>query len=304
MNTKRFTAILFLLLTLVLPLTAQGITEVTPVSSDVSRIYVDSYDRAVEIPENVNRVVSLGPNITEIIFALGKGDTLVGRTDYCDYPEEVADIPSIGTLTDPNIETVIDLAPDLVIGSTHTPKEALDRIEDAGITTVGIYTDTTFEGTYKTILDTGIILGAAEEAQQIIDEMKATISDIKKTVADAPRPSVYYVVGFGEWGDFTAGGDTFINDIIEIAGGDNIAKDVTGWSYSLEKIIENDPDIIICSKYWGIPESFAATPGYKDLRAVREGHLYAFDNNLIDRQGVRNAEGARALAKIFHPDLF
>lgn len=303
MNTKRFFTALLLIL-LILPLFAQGAKEETVIEHDSDLVYIDSYYRAVRIPADVKRVISLGPNITEIIFALGKGDMLVGRTDFCDYPQEVFDIPSIGTLKDPNIESIIALEPDLVIGSTHTGKEVLDRIEEAGITTVGIYTDESIEGTYKNVRDAATFLGAPEAAEPVIEQMRQTFETVARGVEGRERPSVYYVVGFGEWGDFTAGGDTFINDLITLAGGENIAKDVSGWSYSLEQIIENDPDIILCSKYWGMTEQFAASPVYSQLRAVVEGNLYAIDNNRIDRQGVRNAEGTLEMARIFHPDAF
>ncbi len=177
-------------------------------------------------------------------------------------------------------------------------------MEKAGITAVGIYSDNTFTGIYKTIADTAQFIDAEAEAEVLMTGMRQTIEDITGRVADQPRPDIYYVVGFGEWGDFTAGGDTFIHEAIELAGGRNIAEDVTGWSYSLEQLIEQDPDIILCSQYFGIKEAFETTPGYRDLRAVREGNLYAIDNNRIDRQGVRNAEGVLEMARIFHPDRF
>ena len=123
-------------------------------------------------------------------------------------------------------------------------------------------------------------------------------------VKDVSRPRVYYVVGFGEAGDFTAGGDTFIGTIIEMAGGDNVAKDLQGWQYSLEKLIEQDPDIIICSKYYDAKAGIEQAQGYKDLRAVKEGRLLEIDNNLLDRQGPRLADGLEELAKLIHPELF
>ncbi len=301
---KNLLLVLALITMIATPVLANGVSESTTIEHDSDTVFVDSFQRFVRIPADISRIVSLGPNITEAVFALGLGDNLVGRTDYCDYPVDVFEIATVGSISDPNVESIIELEPDLVIGSTHTKKGTLDRIEDAGITTVGIYSDNSMKGVYETIADLGKILRVEETSDIWIAEMQATIAMITETIKDEPKPSVYYVVGFGEWGDFTAGGDTFINDIITIAGGKNIAEDVKGWSYSLEKIIEKDPDIIICSQYWGTPEMFESTSGYEDLRAVVEGNLNAIDNNMIDRQGVRNAEGALALAKIFHPDLF
>ncbi|NQT60157.1 MAG: ABC transporter substrate-binding protein [Bacteroidetes bacterium] len=266
--------------------------------------FTDSYGRDVVITSKPKTIVSLGPNVTEIIFSLGKGNNLIGRTQFCDYPAEVSSIESIGTLQEPNIERIIEMNPDLVIGSTHVPIEALNALQNAGIPTIGIYYDSTFEGVYQTIRDFGLVLGESHRAEKIIFDMGITVSDVEKRIEGLPRPSIYYVVGFGDWGDFTAGGNTFINQMIEMAGGDNIASDVNGWSYSLEKIIEKDPDYIICSQFWGTKESFETTPNYMDLRAVKEGRLIAIDNNTLDRQGVRNAEGVKTLAKIFYPEVF
>lgn len=298
---KRLITALCMLAGAVCLLTAAGSPE-TAVTETI--YYQDSYGRSVEIPQEIERVISIGPNVTEIIYALDQGDLLVGRTDYDSYPREALELPSVGTITDPNIEIVIELDPDLVIASTHTPKDALERIEKAGIPTVGIYTDQKFSGVYETIADTGYVLGADHEAETLITNMRTRVEAVVKAVEGAPRPSVYYVVGYGEWGDFTAGADTFIHEIISLAGGDNIAADTSGWSYSLEKIIEHDPDIIITTDKWDTPKLFASTPGYRDLRAVRENRLYGVNNDIIDRQGARSALAVEMLARIFHPDRF
>lgn len=301
MSRKRYLTPVLLLIASLSILSAAGTAEKTSIPVGNGPVYTDSYQRIVHIPEDVDSVISLGPNITEMIFSLDKGDLLVGRTDYCDYPAEISSIPSVGSITEPNLETIIELQPDIVIGSAHTPKAVLDRIEEAGITTVGIYTDQSIEGIFKTIADTAFILDAQARGQQITEEMRSVFSGVREAVSGLEQPTVYYVVGFGEWGDFTAGGDTYIDELITLAGGDNIASDIRGWSYSLEMLIEQDPDIIICSKYWGTREAFSQTPGYRDLTAVKEGRLYEIDNNRIDRQGVRNASGLLELAEIFHP---
>ena len=128
--------------------------------------------------------------------------------------------------------------------------------------------------------------------------------DVKETIKDdsAKAPKVYYVVSFGDMGDFTCGGDTFIHEIITAAGGDNIAKDVTGWSYTQEKLIEADPDIIIIPEW--AESSFSTTAPYSDLRAVKEGHVYAINTDALDRQGPRNADAVEMLAKLFYPEAF
>ncbi|MCK5157006.1 MAG: ABC transporter substrate-binding protein [Spirochaetales bacterium] len=298
-------SVLYLTATAVLFSAAVGETTIQPSNPNGNFLeFTDSYGRDVVIPKKPESIISLGPNATEIIFSLGRGQNLIGRTQFCDYPAETASIETIGNMQEPNIERIIELNPDLVIASTHVSLEKIKLLEKAGIPIVGIYNDSTFEGVYNTIRDIGKVLGETNNAERLIFEMGITISDVSKRVEGLDKPSVYYVVGFGDWGDFTAGGDTFINQMIEMAGGDNIASDVSGWAYSLEKIIEKDPEYIICSKFWGTKELFKATPNYKDLTAVKEGRLIAIDNNILDRQGYRNAEGVKILAQIFHPEAF
>ncbi|MDC7124259.1 MAG: ABC transporter substrate-binding protein [Spirochaetales bacterium] len=244
------------------------------------------------------RVVSLAPNITEIIFALGKGDTLVGRTDYCNYPAETADIPSIGSIMEPNIEKIIELEPDLVIASTHAPEKAAELIEKAGIRVNYYYNEGSFEGVYNLITSVAKDVGAESIAEKINADIKKRFAIVKNKAADIQnRPTVYYVVGFGDGGDWTAGGKTFIGQMIKAAGGSNIAEDLDGWSYSIEKIVENDPDIILISS--SMKASFSTAPVYSDLSAVKNGKLYAINEDLINRPGPRIIEGAELLNDIF-----
>jgi cobalamin transport system substrate-binding protein len=264
---------------------------------------VDSYNRSVTIGKEAVRVVSIAPNITETIFALGKGDILKGRTDYCDYPAEALNIPSIGSLREPDIEAIAELNPDIVIASTHFTKESLDKLTTLSIPVVVFADQDSFEGVYSMIDGIGRLINSQEAAGNLISEMKATVSSVSEAVNGKDKPSIYYVIGFGEYGDFTAGGDTFINQVIEMAGGNNIASDIKGWSFSLEKIVESDPDILVCSKFWNTKESIKTTNGYKSLRSVKNGHLFEIDNNMLDRQGPRLAEGLEALAEIIHPEL-
>jgi iron complex transport system substrate-binding protein len=257
----------------------------------------------VTLDSEPEKIVSMGPNITETIFALGAGDKLVGRTDYCDYPEEAADIQSVGSITDPDVEKITSLDPDVVIGSTHFSSDTEKKLEDLGIQVIVIHEETEYTGVYDIINYLGQIVNEQDKAASLIKDMKNTADTVANTVSTAKsNPTVYYVVGYGEYGDYTDGGDTFGGQIIKMAGGDNIAEDVSGWSYNLESLIEADPDIIIVGK--GCKDDFMSQENYKDLTAVKNGNVYEIDNSLIDRQSYRNAEGLLTLAKIFHPDLF
>ena len=305
MNYVKRTLLLLLVLAAAAPLAAQGAGEPhAETAEEPVAVFTDSYDREVIIPQKPERIVSLGPNITEILFALGRGDAVVGRTDFCDYPDAALEVDSVGEIMNPSIETVLELTPDLVITSTHVDRSVITSLEQAGVTVASIYTDEEYEGIYTTIRETAMLTGAEEQAEPLIEEMQQTIASVQQTVADAPRPRIYYVIDFGDYGDYTAGGDTFIHQLIELAGGRNIAEEISGWSISLERIIEEDPDMLICSPRYDTKERLQQAHGYQDLTAVQEGRIYEIHNDLIDRQGVRNAQGVLELAKIFHPELF
>ncbi len=277
-------------------------------SEEVSDVFpmtvLDSYGRQVKLNKEPQKVISVAPNITEIIFALGKSKSLIGRTEYCDYPEEAKGITSIGSLKEPSIEKIAELRPDLVIASTHFQKETLQKLEELGIKVVVFYGEESFEGVYGTIEKVGTVLNAKEKAVGLVSEMKAKVKNVLDKVNGKSHPSVYYVVSFGKSGDYTAGKDTFIGKMIEMSGGKNAADDAKGWSYSLEKLMEKNPEIMICPKYYDTKKGIESANGYKDLDAVKKGSLFEIDNNLLDRQGPRLAEGLTELAKIIHPEAF
>lgn len=264
----------------------------------------DSRDREVVIQEKPETIISLGPNVTETLFALGLGDAVIGRTDFCDYPEDVLDIQTIGGIMDPSIEKIIDLEPDLVLASTHVDMSIVQALEEAGITMVNLYSDENYEGVYITIREIALVTGTEEKGEAIIAEMKETISYVEETVAGAPKPTVYYVIEFGDAGDFTATGETYLHQLIELAGGKNIAADAKGWIFSLERIVEEDPDIIVCTTRFNTKERLKQAHGYKELTAVKEGRIHEMNTDKLDRQGARLAQGILELAKAFHPDLF
>lgn len=262
----------------------------------------DSFGTEVTLEKEPKKVISIAPNITEIIFRLNAEDKLVGRTDYCDYPAEAQGIESIGTLRNPDIEKIISLEPDLVIASTHFNEENAQKLESAGIKIISLYEENDVSGVYTMIETLGTALNKNDAAKETVDHMKKTIEDVTASVKGLEEPTVYYVVGFGESGDFSAPENTFAGGMIKLAGGKNIVPASDSWSYSLEALLEADPYIIVVSD--GEKEQFMSAEGYKELTAVKEGRVYEIDNNLIDRQGYRNAEGILKLAEIFHPEAF
>ncbi|HAK47195.1 MAG TPA: ABC transporter substrate-binding protein [Spirochaeta sp.] len=283
MNLRKIAVTLVLLLVLFPVMVIAGGAQEAPASEPV---------------EQEKRVVSLAPNITEVIFALGKGDTLVGRTDWCNYPPEVAEVETVGSIQQPSIEAIIALEPDIIIASTHAPKDIADQLVKAGLDVRYYYGPQSFEGVYDVINSVGADLGAEAEAETLVNEMSARYSVLKEEAATfESKPTVYYAIGFGEGGDWTAGGDTFVGQLIEVAGGENIAADVSGWSYSLEKIVEQQPEIILVGE--ALKDVFVSSPFYSDLSAVKNGRVYGINEDKISRQGPRLIEGIEQLNAIF-----
>ena len=276
-------------------------TETTPVSVYPMTI-TDSDGKEITIETEPMTVVSMAPNITELIYKLGLDSRLIGRTDYCDYPEAVSSIESVGTLREPDIEKIISLKPDIVIASTHFSKESEKQLTDLGVQVIVLYEEHDIEGVYTIIETLGSIFNIKATSNEVANEMRTSVEAATTAVAGLEAPSAYYVVSYGEYGDYTAGGDTFVGQLITLAGGNNIAQEVSGWSYSLESLMEADPDIIIIDK--SMKDSFITAENYKDLTAVKNNQVYGIDKNILERQGYRNAEGIRTLAEIFHSEAF
>ncbi|MCX4268970.1 MAG: ABC transporter substrate-binding protein [Lachnospiraceae bacterium] len=248
------------------------------------------------------RVVSVGPNITELLYSLGVQEKLVGRTDYCDYPKEVLSVDTIGTLYTPDVEKIISLEPDLVIASTHFLDETKEKLEAVGISVLVLHEENELEGVYRLIDTLGAVFNQKGRALEIVEDMQKRIAAVEEKVAEVEPISVYYVVGYGDGGDYTAGGDTFIHEILTAAGGRNVAEEVSGWSYSLEKLLEADPDVILVSE--ADYEGFVETEPYVGLRAVKEGRVYMIDENLLNRQCDRNADAVEQIARMLYPGVF
>ncbi len=292
-----FSLFVFLLTSIVvLPLFSRGNPEISVPDGRIS--ITDHYDREIILDAPAKTIVSLSPGISETIFALGYGDRLVGRTSYCDYPPEASSLQSVGSLTDPDIEIIVALSPDLIIASTHFSEETLERLVTAGQNVAVLVGQESFQGTYDGVIrPVSVLLGDSQAGEDLVSGMEATVAAALEKVAEFKSvPAVYYVVGFGEGGDWTSGGDTFIGEMIEMAGGRNIAADIDGWSFSLESIVEGNPDLILIPGWAEL--SFGTTPIYSDLRAVRNGNVEVIDENAVVRQGPRLADGFAGLVKI------
>ncbi|TAJ10752.1 ABC transporter substrate-binding protein [Marinilabiliaceae bacterium JC017] len=262
--------------------------------------FTDSFDQHIVLEKAPARIVSCAPLITEIIYALGEEKRLCGRTDYCVYPPQAAAVSSIGGLMDPCLECIVKLEPDLVLASTHFKKSVADKLGQLNYPVAVMMSQQSIAGAEELISKIGQVLGVTVKADSVITHMQQERQRIiAKLPVDAPHPSVYYVVGFGKQGDYTAGGDTFIHELITLAGGKNVAADVKGWGYSLEALMDKDPDVIIIKN--PMKQAFCETEPYNQLSAVKNNRVYEIDNHLIEINGPHIMEGLEQLVDIFHP---
>lgn len=271
---------------------AETVYPVTVTGSDGTELTIEAE------PE---KIISLGPNITEILYAIGAEDKLKARTDYCDYPEGVSSIESIGSLQEPDLEKIISLEPDLVIASTHVSDDMKTQLEAAKIPMLYLYEEHEISGVLTMVTTLGSAVNKNTQAKAVTKEMQEKMSQAAEAVEGLEPVSVYYVVGFGET-EYTAGGDTFINGILTAAGGKNIAADISGWEYSTESLLEADPEVILMADY--NYDAFTTTEPYSQLSAVKNGKVYKLDTNMLDRQCPRNADAVLEIAGLLHPEAF
>ena len=267
------------------------------------RVVKDQTGRNVNVPDNPHRLVSLAPNITETVYALGLGAELVGDTDYCDYPPEAKKKPHVGTMVNPSLERIVALKPDLALGTPEANRrETADQLERLGIPLYGV-TASTLAGTLASIEDLGKILGHAAEARSLVAKLQVRIDEVEKRIAGQPKPKVLFVVWYRPL--ITVGPNTFIADVIRAAGGIPVGEDLKGeWPrLSLEELLPQNPDVILFPKaesFSPSPEEFQSLPGWKNLRAVKEGRMY-FVSETIMRPSPRLVDALEELAGVLHP---
>lgn len=269
----------------------------------------DSAGRSVTIAK-AQRIISIAPSNTEIIYALGQGARLVAVDDFSDYPAEAKTLPKVGA-TKLNFEQVVAQNPDLVLASSITSADTLKRLEDLKLTVVVISSQkTTVDTIENDIALTGKVLGVSEQANKLIASMQQRLDALKAKAASAKsKPKVYWELdGTNPSQPFTVGPGGFIDDIITLAGGENVFKNA-GSPYpkiSAEQVVSANPDVIILSDYaYGVTvESVKGRKGWDVIAAVKNGKIFPIDDNLVSRPGPRVVDGLEAAMKIIHPELF
>ena len=247
------------------------------------------------------RIVSLAPGVTEKLFDLGVLNYLLARTDYCTYPSQVTNIPSIGTMFTPNIERIIELKPSVVIAETHFNEKVLDKLREAGIEVFAVNDPSNFNEMYDFIKKLGFITGENYQARAIVGTLKNKVDRTKFVLRNVKsRPKAYYAIGAG-MGDYTAGQDTFIAELIRTAGAINVGDQVKGWVFSIEKLIESNPQVIFGPKH----SINAMTTGnsYRVLSAIRNNNYFIVNEDIFNLSGPRLInEGLKILVSNFHKD--
>ena len=271
----------------------------------------DQMGREVRIEKIPERIVSLSPSNTEIIYALGLEERLVGVTEFCDYPEAARDKPKMGGFSTVDIEQVVESEPDLILAASIHEDEVIPRLEGLGLTVLAL-APKTLDEVLDAITLVGRCSGEEEEAIQLVTGMEnriKAITDETKNLAQDKRPRVFYIV----WHDplMTVGPDTRIHELIESAGGTNIAQNLAeGYpAMSLEAVIMANPQIIIAGSGMGegasLPYEFALTEErLSGVDARLNGRIYDINTDLVGRPGPRIVDGLEKLARMIHPEIF
>lgn len=266
----------------------------------------DVYGTKVTIEEEPKRIVALAPSTVEVLYKLGLGDRIVGLTQYCDYPAEAQSKPQVGDFNGVNMEKIIEAKPDIVFAGAGMTKQDHQKLTDLKLKVI-----VTEARSVSQIPETFMMIGRAmnreQQAKELADQVSRKIDDIKDKAKDAKKVKTYYVLSFGKAGNWTAGKGTFISDLINIAGGENIPDDVDSWNeYSIEKVVEKDPEIILLSDMIanGSNKVLDGEKGYKDMSAVKNGRVVIVDDDLTQRPGPRIVEGLDLIAKAIHPEIF
>jgi iron complex transport system substrate-binding protein len=265
----------------------------------------DGVGNVITFESAPQRIVSLAPNHTEVLYALGLGERVVGVTEYCNYPPEAAEKPKVGDFVNTDLELVVGLEPDLVLATTMHMAETVPALQDRGLV-VFVLDPQSVDSVLDEIRVLGEITGQEAEADALIADMQARIDAVQEKVAGAPRPKVFWELGPEL---FTVGPGTFVDDLIDLAGGENVAADAdASWpQLSVEAIVLKDPDVIVLAdhNYGQTVEMVKERPGWEDIAAVREGRVIEIvDDDIVSRPGPRLVEGVEFLARALHPDLF
>jgi iron complex transport system substrate-binding protein len=270
-----------------------------------TREITDDAGRRVGIPAKVDRVVSLAPNLTEIVFAVGAGNRLVGRTSYCDYPAEAKAIPEVGDTLHPSLERIIALKPQVVLVSTASQLEVFTQQLNGQNIAVFVTDPHDLEGVFRSIGQIGEIVGEKDGANLLVQKLQERMNAVVQAVKYKPLVKVFYQAS-GE-PLYTAGHDSFVTDLIRRAGGASVTADVPGaWpKFSNESALAARPEAIILPTGGSMGAANAnVAEALRKSPAVLQGRVYKINDDHLARPGPRLVDGLEEMARALHPDAF
>lgn len=294
--------ILSLVMIAVLILASAGCGEGSAGSQGIK--LVDSRGVEITLESAPRSIVSLSPANTEILYALGAGDQIIAVSEYCNYPEEALSKRQLPTGEKLSVEALVALKPDMVIMSKmNAMEDQIAQMEQAGIKVV-VTEANSLDETYAMIRLVGQAIGKGKEADELVAGMQDSFAALKKKAEGRKPKSVYIEVSPLQYGLWSCGRETFMQELLDIVGAKNIFDDVTGWSaVSEEQVIERNPDIIVTtlSPLTGIEDPVGEIMGrsnWSEITAVKEGRVYMLDADMLSRPGPRLVDAAKELLEI------
>lgn len=277
--------------------------------------YVDAFQREIVLPAMPQRIISLAPSLTELIFALGAGDRLVADTRFCVHPPEAVAKEKIGGIMDPDLEKIVGLHPDLLVGTALTPREVIDEIDRLGVR-AAYFRHTSVASVYEDIVNLATLLGVRDRGEKMVAGLRArgdALTDRLRQLPPSSRPKVLLLLRID--GLYSAGKGSFPNELIEMAGGVNVAAQAsTMWpQLSMETVMEANPDVIMVAvghgnvedkflrQHW---EQMRSDPHWHQIKAVIDNRLVLVPDDLMTIPGPRLMDALEAVAAGLHPDLF
>ena len=305
MSTRRrvFTAVLCLGLLLIAACATRNNKTDSPAHV---RHVTDEAGRTITIPDTVTRFVSLAPNITEIVYAIGAGDRLVGDTTYCDYPPEAKTVAKVGDTLQPSIERILALRPQLVLVSTASQLEAFTKQLDEHDIAVYVTDSRDLEGVFRSILSVGDVLNESVAASELVKQLRARSETVERAVAGLAPVSVFFQLSGQPL--YTAGRRSFVTNLIERAGGRSVTSDVQeAWPrLSDETALASRPEavIMLSGDAMGAAANTKVAAALRNSPAVQNGRVYLVDGDLLTRPGPRLIDGLEQMAHALHPEAF
>jgi len=278
---------------------------------------VDDHGYKTDLTAYPDKIISVAPSCTEILYAIGAGDKVVAVTDYDDYPYDFAtliaadNMTSVGDFTAPNLEVIYSLDPDLILASGGVQTESVDTLRERGYKVL-VLDPISVDGVLKNIELVGNATGKHAEATALVNDLTRRIDAVAEKVADAAKPKVYYEVYYETTSSWTIGANAWQTELIEKAGGTNVFGDqqIDYYQYQVEALIDRNPDVIVLpAGGMGTGEQASldavkARSGWDTTNAVQNDRVYQINPNIIERAGPRVVDAIEQLAEFFHPELF